>query len=913
VASTRAYCSCVESKRKPNSANNDPTSLFFESRAFVRKTAGASSMLSCTWSPRWRRVTKSYERAALSSVSERTAGGSLWAGRRRRVRWYTRLMARRRPLPTINVDGGELGMGSSFGNSAIWVNTKSTGAVERVFSNTLAQSLIGTVSLRYGGYGSLLSLPHAHREQQYVALRPDPDSRRFEIHPAYQRLSFMIGAGLGVTETTFVPLVGCDSIGADPPLVYIVTELTNASDVRHQIRVIGSARLRGSMQPDVQARFVSDKQAIVAHNVSQPLAVRIFGISESSRFEVGFDFGRMYDPSRLLALRNSISGPGDVLGQLQVDITLEPGERRALCFISAVFSNGEGVALDTFASATGYELALRQTIATLEEALGNSEVLTPDHLINQGVLWSKVNMRRVMAAYPEGLAFSNDPGNYTNVVIRDSAWFVYGNDHFMPNFSRQLLDNIGLRQYDDGKLPEYYDAVTGEINDDGLNINDDTPLYILAVNHHFRSTGDLDWLRRTYDRVAAAANHIVSQIDARGLVFCSARDPRGNVWASASWRNIIDRYSLSGAVTEINAECVAALRAASHLADNLGHSGNDKERFLQASRQLQGAMSKHLINPENGLYYLNIDVDGNVHTDVTADEIFPVMFRACDEDTGFRVISRLNAPDFWTTAGLRTVSQDDPLYDPSHYWGLMGGVWPGVTWWYAFSAARYHPDFMVRALRSSFEHYAADPKKNNTVPGQFSEWFDGESLVNKGMRLSPWASPRFLWAAIEGMCGLMLTPKEPRINPIIPLQWTWVAIRRLLYHNRSLSYFAVRQSDGRMKLYSTAPITSDYDIAIYDRDASDDVSVFSDDAVVIVFAAVNRLALFVGNTKLHTIAVPVDIQRVVDASKYHTLRMYNSELHDWERPVEREPGTLGTLAFSIEASGFRLIDLTAKT
>jgi glycogen debranching enzyme len=145
----------------------------------------------------------------------------------------------------------------------------------------------------------------------------------------------------------------------------------------------------------------------------------------------------------------------------------------------------------------------------------------------------------------------------------------------------------------------------------------------------------------------------------------------------------------------------------------------------------------HLLNPENGLYYLNIDVDDNAHTDVTGDQVFPVMFRVCDDDVGFRIISRLNSPDFWTPAGLRTASARDPLYDPFAYVGLIGGVWPGLTWWYAFAAARYHPEFMVKALRSSFEHYAANPKNNNTVPGQFGAWFDGESLINRGMRLHP--------------------------------------------------------------------------------------------------------------------------------------------------------------------------------
>lgn len=339
-------------------------------------------------------------------------------------------------------------------------------------------------------------------------------------------------------------------------------------------------------------------------------------------------------------------------------------------------------------------------------------------------------MRRVMSDYPQGRAFTNEPGVSSNVVGRDAAWFVYGNDHFMPDFSRALLDKLAAVQYPDGKIPEYYNAIDGTVADDGLNINDDTPLFILAVNHHFRATGDRDWLGRIYPAVARAARYIVSQTDERGLVWCTANDPRGNVWAIASWRNVIDRYTINGAVTEINAECAAAIRAVAHLAENLARDSSEIEEFSAASRRIADAMNFHLRNPENGLYYLNIDLDGNIHTDVTGDQIFPVMFRVCDEETGFRIISRLNARDFWTSAGLRTVSRNDPLYDPSGNIGLLGGVWPGLTWWYAFAAARYHPEFMVRALAASFQHYAGDPQKNNTVPGQFGEYFDGESLIN---------------------------------------------------------------------------------------------------------------------------------------------------------------------------------------
>ncbi len=36
---------------------------------------------------------------------------------------------------------------------------------------------------------------------------------------------------------------------------------------------------------------------------------------------------------------------------------------------------------------------------------------------------------------------------------------------------------------------------------------------------------------------------------------------------------------------------------------------------------------------DNGLYYLNIDVDGRARSDVTADLVFPVIFGVADEET----------------------------------------------------------------------------------------------------------------------------------------------------------------------------------------------------------------------------------------------------------------------------------------
>ena len=660
---------------------------------------------------------------------------------------------------------------------------------------------------------------------------------------------------------------------------------------------------------DVQARYDPDLSALVAHNADRPEAVRLFGLTETpSGYATSFDFGRAYDPLHIQPLENSTEARGDILGGLQVDLELAPGASHTLAFVTAVSGRGEEAALATYRAGRDAEAALACTLEYLEGVLTRGQVLTPDPQINLGALWSKVNMRRVMANYPQGPAFTNEPGVSSAMVGRDVAWFVYGNDHFLPAFSRALLDAFAIRQYPDGRLPEYYHAVTNKVDDYGLNINDDTPLFILAVNHHWRATGDRDWLARIYLAVAKAARYIVGQEDERGLVFCPAKDPRGNVWAIASWRNVIPEYTLNGAVTEINAECVAALRAAGHLVENLGRPAAEAQEFFDAAQGLREAMDRHLLNPRNGLYYLNIDADGIAHTDVTGDEIFPVMFRVCDEDVAFRIISRLNTVDFWTSAGLRTASRNDPLYDPFRNVGLIGGVWPGLTWWYAFAAARYHPEFMVRALRSSFAHYAVNPKANNTVPGQFGEWFDGESLVNRGMRLSPWEPPRFLWAAVEGVCGLMLTPGRPRINPLIPAEWKWVALRRLPYHGGEITFFAARQGD-QFHLYTTADVESPHHVERYDEDVTTGVQVFSTSAAVVALRRPGELLVLIGNVGSATSVVPVELRGLLNPNAQYQMRIFNSERESW-LPGHRDSGRdAASLAVSIEANGFRAIEL----
>ena len=139
----------------------------------------------------------------------------------------------------------------------------------------------------------------------------------------------------------------------------------------------------------------------------------------------------------------------------------------------------------------------------------------------------------------------------------------------------------------------------------------------------------------------------------------------------------------------------------------------------------------------------------NYQDNFTADEVFPVLFDVAGPEQRRAILRRLLEPDFITPVGLRTISTADAWYFPSHGFGLLGGVWPDLTLWFAVALARNgfaeEPAHWLEAIYATMEAGAA----RNTVPGQFAEWFDGGSLTNRGMYLSPWTGAKYLWAVAE--------------------------------------------------------------------------------------------------------------------------------------------------------------------
>jgi glycogen debranching enzyme len=473
-------------------------------------------------------------------------------------------------------------------------------------------------------------------------------------------------------------------------------------------------------------------------------------------------------------------------GAFDFRLRVEAGARESLRLVVVYDRRGSDMVKLAFERLLRDRRALHDTQRYYAMRLADARFLTPSPAISRGVVWAKCNMLRIVKDYPHGWGSTNSPPSDI-LVSRDTSWFVHGFDYFMPEFSRDALDLFNRNLEDSGQVVEYVRGVSGFRTSYDLNINDDTPLHLIAILHHYNATLDQAWVEGLLPLIIRIADYILTQRDQHGLVWCQA--PGEDLRGISSWRNIIPYYTLDGAVTEINAECVFALEAAAMLCAVAG----DKERwehFTSESIRLRDAMKQYLYDERTGAFVLNWDRYGAFQDNFTADEIFPVLFNVADEKGKRTILKRLLESDFTTEVGLRTISTVDPWYFPSHGFGLLGGVWPDLTLWFVVALA--HNGYVSEAAHWLEVTYAVmeEGARRNTVPGQFAEWFDGGSLTNRGMYMSPWTGAKYLWAVAETVGGLngYRTSGRPHLSPLIPRGWSWSAGVRVRWGAGTVTY-----------------------------------------------------------------------------------------------------------------------------
>ncbi|HEV7178718.1 MAG TPA: amylo-alpha-1,6-glucosidase, partial [Candidatus Baltobacteraceae bacterium] len=498
-----------------------------------------------------------------------------------------------------------------------------------------------------------------------------------------------------------------------------------------------------------------------------------------------------------------------IFGAFEYRINVAPGARESLRLAVVYHKDGTEKSRPVLERLLADKRALHDTQKYFGDRLADARFMTPSPAISRGVVWAKANMLRIVKDYPQGWGSTNSPPSDI-LVSRDTSGFVHGFDYFWPQFSRDALEVFNNFADESGLMIEYVRGVNGYKTAYDLNINDDTPLHLIAMLHHYNATLDDSWVRERLALIIRVTDYMMTQLDDQGLLFCKAKGV--DMYGISSWRNIIPYYTLDGAVTEINAEGVYALEAAAMLCAVAGDTTH-WERYSAQAQELRSAMMGYLFNDDTGAFVLNYDQDRNYQDNFTADEVFPVLFDVANPAQRRAILQRLLEADFVTPVGLRTISTADAWYFPSYGFGLLGGIWPDLTLWFAVALARNgFQDECVHFLSTVYEAMEGGSPRN-TVPGEFGEWFDGGSLSNRGMYLSPWTGAKYLWAVAETIGGLdgYRTSGRPHLAPMRPKGWQWMAAARVHWGGRRCSYVIDLNNDtiyGDMpELSSEEPFT----------------------------------------------------------------------------------------------------------
>lgn len=209
------------------------------------------------------------------------------------------------------------------------------------------------------------------------------------------------------------------------------------------------------------------------------------------------------------ALTDSVASGWYPIAAHQLDLCLEPGERKTLIFVLGYAENPQEEKweapnvvnkakarklLEKYGDEKTVDQAFEELCRYWKELLSNFQAASSDDKVNRMVnIWNQyqcmvtLNMSRSASYYESGIG--------RGMGFRDSCQDLLGFLHLIPERARDRIIDIASTQFPDGSAYHQYQPLTKKGNSDiGSGFNDDPLWLIAAVNAYIRETGDLSIL-----------------------------------------------------------------------------------------------------------------------------------------------------------------------------------------------------------------------------------------------------------------------------------------------------------------------------------------------------------------------------------------------------------------------------------
>ncbi len=312
---------------------------------------------------------------------------------------------------------------------------------------------------------------------------------------------------------------------------------------------------------------------------------------------------------------------------------------------------------------------------------------------------------------------------FVTLFGRDSLTVSYQNMAVSPGFARGALKR--LSQYQATERDDWKDAQPGKIMHEirfgelaHFNLVPFTPyygtadatiLYLIVLSETYRWTGDVELLKE-YQKVAEGClNWIDHYGDLDGDGFQEYKTFSTPGYENMGWKDAKNAvvYADGSQVKQPKALCELqgyVYDAKTRMSEVFEALGDEKraKTLLQEAETLKKNFNRVFWMEDEGCYAYGLDPDKKQITSIASNAGQVLWSGIADQEKAEHTTRRLLQEDMWSGWGIRTLSSNNPAYNPYLY--QLGSVWPQDNGIIAAGFKRYgQVDEANKVIRGIFD------------------------------------------------------------------------------------------------------------------------------------------------------------------------------------------------------------------
>ena len=544
-------------------------------------------------------------------------------------------------------------------------------------------------------------------------------------------------------------------------------------------------------------------------------AEKFFVISESRRKFNG-----------LIGSPCAVSGsstPAHMLGagSVHFEVKIDPKQARSEFIPIIITGNTDGRerAIEEYKKlASNIEPLYKQTVEHYRELReARTSVHTPDKNYDLAFEWAKVALDKGLVTNPDlGTGLIAGLGLSTDSARPGFGWF-FGGDAFINSYAfagygdfettRQAFKFLQKQQRADGKMMHELSQSAGMIRwfqdyPYGYYHADTTPLYIIASGEYLMQSGDLAYLKESWESLKKAYSYCVSaDKNGDGLMENTVAGLGASELGSLQENLLTDVF--------LGAATVQAMRAMARMAELAGDEDAKKDAHARYEQGLATLKSAYL-DKQLGRYIFAITTGGGQNPEQTGWPSVALAFRLFAEQQSEGTLRSLASNEISTDWGTRMLANTSRAYDPIAY--NNGGVWPFLTGFVAMGEYEYHHSI------SAFHHLIQTARLSQADSlGFSSEIWSGDYYrpLDTSVPHQLFSSSPIISAFIRGMMGLRgdEIKKQLTVAPHLPAAWESVDVKRYRVGNQSFA-ISIRKTASSLKATIEKNNDEPYDLVV---------------------------------------------------------------------------------------------------